>query len=54
MYRSDSIFPEESSFEANTQNHKLFNKAKDFEKKLQRGQAKTIAPATLTNSPFVL
>ena len=46
MYRSDSIFKEESSFEANTQNTELFNKAKDFEKKLQRSQAKTITPAT--------
>lgn len=45
MYRSDSIFREETSFDANTQNTELFNKAKDFEKKLQRIQEKTITPA---------
>lgn len=45
MYRSDSTFREESSFESNTQNMELFNKAKDFEKKLQRVQAKTVTPA---------
>lgn len=45
MYRSDSIFREESSFEANTQNTELFNKAKDFERKLQRAQAKAVTPA---------
>ena len=45
MYRSDSVFPEESSFEANTQNTELFNKAKDFEKKLKRNQATAITPA---------
>lgn len=45
MYRSDSVFREESSFEANTQNTELFNKAKEFEKKLKRNQATTITPA---------
>lgn len=45
MYRSDSVFREESSFEANTQNTELFNKAKDFEKKLKRSQATAITPA---------
>lgn len=45
MYRSDSVFREESSFEANTQNTELFNKAKDFEKKLKRVQSKTLTPA---------
>lgn len=45
MYRSDSVFREESSFESNTQNTELFNKAKDFEKKLQRVQAKVLTPA---------
>lgn len=45
MYRSDSVFREESSFEANTQNTELFNKAKDFERKLQRAQAKAVSPA---------
>ncbi len=45
MYRSDSVFREEPSFEATTQNTELFNKAKDFERKLQRAQEKTITPA---------
>ena len=45
MYRSDSVFREESSFEANTQNAELFNKAKDFEKKLKRSQSTAITPA---------
>ena len=45
MYRSDSIFREESTFEANTQNTELFNKSKDFEKKLKRSQATAITPA---------
>ncbi len=36
MYRSDTIFKEEKSFDANTQNTEIYNKAKDFEKKFQR------------------
>jgi Zn-dependent peptidase ImmA (M78 family) len=39
MYRSDTIFKEEKSFDANTQNTDIYNKAKDFEKKLQRSKA---------------
>ena len=45
MYRSDSVFREESTFEANTQNTELFNKSKDFEKKLKRSQATAVTPA---------
>ena len=45
MYRSDSVFREESTFEANTQNTELFNKAKEFEKKLKRSQSTAITPA---------
>lgn len=45
MFRSDSVFREEPSFDATTQNTELFNKAKDFERKLQRAQEKSITPA---------
>lgn len=39
MYRSDTVFKEEKSFDANTQNTEIYNKAKDFEKKFQRSAA---------------
>ncbi len=39
MYRADTAFKEEASFEANTQNTEIYNKAKDFEKKFQRSIA---------------
>ncbi len=39
MYRSDTIFKEEKSFDANTQNTEIYNKARDFEKKFQRAAA---------------
>lgn len=45
MFRSDSVFYAESAYDANTQNTELFNKAKDFEKKLKRAQAAAITPA---------
>lgn len=45
MFRSDSVFNTESAYDANTQNTELFNKAKDFEKKLKRAQATAITPA---------
>lgn len=45
MYRSDSVFTTESAYDANTQNTELFNKAKDFEKKLKRTQATAMTPA---------
>lgn len=45
MFRSDSVFNTESAYDANTQNTELFNKAKDFEKKLKRAQAAAITPA---------
>lgn len=35
MYRSDTDFREETSFDANTQNTELYNKAKDFERTFQ-------------------
>lgn len=39
MYRSDTVFKKEASFDANTQNTEIYNKAKDFEKKFQRSAA---------------
>ena len=45
MFRSDSVFNTESAYDANTQNTELFNKAKDFEKKLKRAQATATTPA---------
>ena len=45
MYRSDSIFKEEESFDANTQNTELFNKAKDFEKRYKRAAENRITAA---------
>jgi hypothetical protein len=39
MYRADTVFKEERSFDANTQNTEIYNKAKDFEKKFQRAAA---------------
>lgn len=39
MYRSDTVFKKEASFEANTQNTEIYNKAKDFERKFQRSEA---------------
>ena len=45
MFRSDSVYNTESAYDANTQNTELFNKAKDFEKKLKRAQATAITPA---------
>ncbi len=45
MFRSDSVFKKEHSFDANTQNTELFNKAKDFEKKFKRTQAEALKPA---------
>jgi len=45
MYRSDSVFKQEPSFDSNTQNTELYNKAKEFEKKLARAQADAITPA---------
>ena len=39
MYRSDVEFKEKSSFDANTQNTELFNKAKDFEAKFKRSRS---------------
>ena len=35
----------ESAYDANTQSTELFNKAKDFEKKLKRAQATAVTPA---------
>lgn len=45
MFRSDSVFKETPSFDNNTQNTELFNRAKDFEKKLKRAQASAQTPA---------
>ena len=45
MFRSDSVFKETTSFDNNTQNTELFNRAKDFEKKLKRAQASAQTPA---------
>lgn len=45
MFRSDSVFNTETTYEANTQNTELFNKAKDFEKKLKRAKSIAITPA---------
>ena len=45
MFRSDSVFKREHSFDANTQNTELFNKAKDFEKKYKRTRAEALKPA---------
>lgn len=45
MFRSDSVFNTETTYDANTQNTELFNKAKDFEKKLKRAQTNAITPA---------
>lgn len=39
MYRADTVFKAERSFDANTQNTEIYNKAKDFEKKFQRATA---------------
>lgn len=46
MFRSDIVFNKEAAYDANTQNTELFNKAKDFEKKLKRAQTNAITPAT--------
>lgn len=45
MFRSDSVFNTESVYDANTQNTELYNKAKDFEKKLKRAQIDAVTPA---------
>lgn len=39
MYRADTVFKEETSFESNTQNTEIYNKAKDFEKQFKRSKA---------------
>lgn len=38
MYRSDTVFKKQTTFDANTQNTELFNKAKDFENKFKRSK----------------
>lgn len=38
MYRSDTKFKERSSYDANTQNTELFNKAKDFQNRFKRSR----------------
>lgn len=45
MFRSDSVFKKEPSFESNPQNTELYNKAADYRKKLKRAQSKAITPA---------
>lgn len=44
-FRTDSVFNTEPAYDANTQNTELFNKAKDFEKKLKCVQATAVTPA---------
>lgn len=39
MYRADTAFKEERSFDANTQNTEIYNKAKDFERQFKRAKA---------------
>lgn len=38
MYRTDTVFNEETAFDANTQNTELYNKAKDFENRFKRSK----------------
>ena len=39
MYRSDTVFKKQTTFDANTQNTELFNKAKDFENRFKRSKS---------------
>ena len=38
MFRSDTVFKKESSFESNPQNTELYNKAKEFERQFERSK----------------
>lgn len=38
MYRADSVFKKKASFDANTQNTEIFNKAKEFENQFKRSK----------------